>query len=271
MKKFASVALTLAMLLSLCMLSSCGKVTAYSLVADAQEKMSKLDSYEMEADITMQLDMGMMGGKADIPAKIRVKAAGLMSDSPVLLETIEMAGESISVYNEGEWMYGVVDGVGVKSRVDEDFDIIMESYDNVGFMKKPFSEELMKDVEIVEDEDGTRSVSVAVPDDMLEEYFDIVLKELMGEGISENEGVDVSMGFTDTVVDFAIDENGYISHYDISGNIFVKGTMTESGGVSVSMEIPFDMTCTFVDPGTAVTVTPPEGYQDFAESGSASL
>ena len=39
----------------------------------------------------------------------------------------------------------------------------------------------------------------------------------------------------------------------------------ESEGMSLEMKASVDMNIAFKNPGTAVTITPPAGYQDFEE------
>ena len=122
----------------------------------------------------------------------------------------------------------------------------------------------------MENEDGTRSVSVPMSDDTFEGLFDSILDEIFSDEISEAflaVGIeDIRMSFTDVVTDFTVNEDGYFVKYDMSGNLVMGITVSEeAGGTSVSMEMPFDMSCTYKNPGTAVTVTPPTGYQDFPE------
>ena len=268
MKKLTAVSLILMMFLSVLMLSSCGEVTAYSLVTDAQEKMNKLDSYEMDMDVTITVDMGTMSGT--IPYKINTKASGLMGENPVSLSTATVINETMVTYTEGDWIYTVSGGVGTKSRVDNEMMERLSSTVAESLINNPFSEEMMQDVEIMENEDGTRSVSVPMSDDTFEGLFDSILDEIFSDEISEAflaVGIeDIRMSFTDVVTDFTVNEDGYFVKYDMSGNLVMGITASEeAGGTSVSMEMPFDMSCTYKNPGTAVTVTPPTGYQDFPE------
>jgi hypothetical protein len=53
MKKLTAVVLVLVMIVSVFALTSCEKVTAYSLVTDAVAKTNALDSFEADMNIAM--------------------------------------------------------------------------------------------------------------------------------------------------------------------------------------------------------------------------
>ena len=62
--------------------------------------------------------------------------------------------------------------------------------------------------------------------------------------------------------DATLDENGYVSVYKMAFDMNID---VETSGIVVGTEASVEMEITFKNPGTAVTITPPEGYQDFPE------
>lgn len=80
---------------------------------------------------------------------------------------------------------------------------------------------------------------------------------------SAAEGEEVSeVSVTNAKVTVTVDKNGYVSVYGISFDMNLKA---ESEGMSLEMKASVDMNIAFKNPGTAVTITPPAGYQDFEE------
>lgn len=278
MKKLTAIGLIFVMLLSVFSLTSCEKVTAYSLIMDAQEKMNALDSCDYDMDLSITMDMGIMGGKIEIPAKANIKGAGLTGENPVSLMTIEMGlfesifgDNTLVVYTEGDWIYMVAGGEGRKGKIDTDNTeeeqetLDMLEIDVNDLMQKVYSEEAMKDLEIIENEDGTRSVSMTVPDEVLEGFCDSLL-DLIAKTGTETEGESTIGEFSvsNVILDLVVNKEGYLSKEDMGLDITVKVAAEE--GVSFSITMNLEMSLAFKNPGTAVTVTPPEGYQDFPET-----
>ena len=95
MKKLTAVALALVMLVSVFALTSCEKVTAYSLVADAVAKTNALDSFEADMDIKMNVDV--MGISMEMPIDCNIKAAGMQGENPVTASTMSMSLMGVSM------------------------------------------------------------------------------------------------------------------------------------------------------------------------------
>lgn len=278
MKKLTAIGLIFVMLLSVFSLTSCGKVTAYSLITDAQEKMNALDSCDYDMDLSITMDMGIMGGKIEIPAKVNIKGAGLTGENPVSLMTIEMGllesifgDNTLVIYTEGEWIYMVAGGEGRKEKIETDnteeeqetLDVLEADINDL--IQKIYSEEAMKDLEVIENEDGTRSVSMTVPDEVLEDFCNSLL-DLIAKTTAETEAESPigEFSISNFVSDITVDKEGYLSEDDSSLDLTVKIAADE--GISLSVTMNLEMSLAFKNPGTAVTVTPPEGYQDFPET-----
>ena len=114
--------------------------------------------------------------------------------------------------------------------------------------------------------DGTRSVSAAISDEEFAEIYQDFIDDMSASAGQEGAVSDLSV--SNGKVDITVDENGYVSVYKVSFEMNLK---VESSGVSMDAKAPVEMAITFHNPGTAVTVTPPDGYQDFPEVSSSLL
>ena len=263
MKKFTAIALVLVMLVSLFALTSCEekKLTAYSLVSDAVAKMETLDSFE--ADMEIKMGVETMGVSMDVPMQYNVKAAGLKGDNPVTFSTVSMTMMGMTMkteaYTEGEWCYITAFGQNMKMKAGENTEEY-DGYADIESVIKELPEDILSDVEITENSDGTKTVSGAVSDEKFAEIYKSFVDEMSASAAEGEEVSEVSV--TNAKVTVTVDKNGYISVYGISFDMNLKA---ESEGMSLEMKASVDMNIAFKNPGTAVTITPPAGYQDFEE------
>ena len=251
------------MLVSLFALTSCEekKLTAYSLVSDAVAKMETLDSFEADMDIKMGIET--MGVSMDVPMQYNVKAAGLKGDNPVTFSTVSMTMMGVTMkteaYTEGEWCYITAFGQGMKMKAGENTEEY-DGYADIESVIKEIPEDILSDVEITENSDGTKTVSVAVSDEKFTELYQSLVDEMSASAMEGEAVLDVSV--TNANVTVTVNKDGYVSVYGVSFDMNLK---VESEGASVETVSSVDMTITYKNPGTAVTVTPPAGYQDFEE------
>lgn len=263
MKKFTAVALVLVMLVSLFALTSCEgkKLTAYALISDAVAKTNTLDSFE--ADMEIKMGVETMGVSMDVPMQYNVKAAGLKGDNPVTFSTVSMTMMGMTIkteaYTEDEWCYITVFGQNMKMKTGENTEEY-DGYADIESVVKALPEDILSDVEITENGDGTKTVSVVVSDEKFAEIYKSFVDEMCSSAAEGEEVSEVSV--TNAKVTITVDENGYVSVYGIS---FDMNITAESEGMSLEMKASVDMNIAFKNPGTAVTVTPPTGYQDFEE------
>ena len=262
MKKIVSLVLIAALALSLVFaLASCGELTAYQLVSDAVAKTTALDA--MDAELKMNMKTTTAGITMDVPVTMSMKATGLKGENPLVSANIvmQMFGQDVAVevYREDDDFYIVMEGEGMEMKAGED----TEEYDvSSNFMDviKALPEDVLKDVEIVKNADGTKTVAVAISDAVFAEIY----KELV-DSTKESAGgadADVVVSVSGAKVEITVDKNGYISSYKTT---FTMEMALSVMGQEIKTTTEADIAVTYKNPGAAVTVTPPEGYQNFPE------
>jgi hypothetical protein len=104
--------------------------------------------------------------------------------------------------------------------------------------------------------DGSRTVTVAVD----KEVFDEIFTDAMAM-VEEMTQLDANMSaeLRDTAIEYTI-KGGYV----IAMTLKYGFDMTIEG---TKMTMDIDMTMEIIDPGKPVTITPPEGYEDFEDIG----
>lgn len=259
MRKITALALCVLMVLSAFAFTSCAKEpTAYELVYEAMEKMSALDSLELEQKMDMKMDM--MGMTMDVPMSVKIKGKHIKSDSPILRAdmTTTMMETSVDsvVYIESGYVFltSLSDSYKMKlADVEQEYNVLE---DLTSVFRCP-AESVFEGVEIIKNDDGTRTVSLALTQ---EDYFAAYgdhSATLLGEL-----GLEGNASFTDIKIDITVNKEGYLCGFKMSCGIAV--TVTEMG-----MDIPVTATVAidskYYNFGANVTITPPEGYQDFEE------
>lgn len=260
-KRIVSAVLSVLLICSMLLLTSCGRLTAFSLVSDALEKTNNLDS--MQAKMTMDMSISTEGMTLDIPVVYDTKAAGLKSENPVSSTemTMSVLGQEVAVdiYTEGGYFYMTAEGESVKMKAGED----TEDYDGVEMiddMMKAVPEDILTDVVIVNNEDGTSTVTTAVSEEVFSELYGDIVDSVGDIAADGSEIGEVTL--SDANIEITVNKDGYVSLYKM--NFVVK--MTVSAG-DTAMDFTADVAATveYVDPGKEVTVTPPDGYKDFTE------
>lgn len=255
MKRITSVVLAVCMLLSVMLFASCAQETPASLVNGAMEKMAELDS--MEAKVDAEIKMSMLGIDLAMPIDMHMVLENAKSTTPVasLEAEMSMMGESVSMnmYLDGQgWAYITMDGEGYKVNTADAMEQLPLSTDNVTDMITQFPEELFEGAQIVNNEDGSKSVSLAITPEMYAQLF--------GDAL---DGLASSMGAAVTLKDISLEitvKDGYVVEYDIE---FDMDMNVEGISVSASMDMDID----YINPGKAVKVTPPAGYENFPVMG----
>lgn len=261
MKKIISLLLAAVLFVSAFAFASCEKQTAYTLVSGALAKSSGLDS--MEADYSINIKMTAMGETYEIPMTYKVKASGLKTDSPVASTTMtmDMLGVSMSmdIYMDQEYCYMSMLGQNVKIKIGEateDYELM----DEITGLTQPLPEELLKDVIIVKNEDGTQTVSLEISEEEFESIYKDFYMSMVSEIVAEVEYKDISL--SNIKVNITVNKDGYIGTYGMNFNLNIQMIIDgQTFDVSASAEATVD----YINPGTAVTIQFPEGYQDFTE------
>lgn len=253
-KRIVSLLLALCVFCMCGLLASCNQLSTFVVVSQALEKTAKLDS--MEAKMEMEMEMSMMGMDITVPIDAEVKAKGLQGDNPVSLSDISTSvlGQTVEMvmYQEGDWAYYVVDDMKYKTNIAEaeaetDYTGVV-----TGLLQK-LPEGLLEGIELVDNEDGSQTMSLELSGEQFTEIYADILDTTSaqyGDSISKFEISDASISITV--------KDGYVSVFDMA---FTMDMTVE--GVETSSDVVYKVS--YLNPGQEVTITPPEGYQDFEE------
>lgn len=249
-----------ALLLALCivcmcgLLASCSQLTTVVELAQAVERTNNLE--DMDATLEVEMSMEIMGIEMNIPITADMKVKGMNSENPISFSTVSMSllgtNVTVDVYQEGDWAYLSMDGMQYKMNISE----AESEYDYTDDMKnmlQTLPEYLLEGIEFTENEDGSKTISVNISDEEFTELYDELLEDLSATSGVNPEDLEVS----DAVVSITI-KDGYVLEYDME---FTMAMTVE--GVETDTDVAYKLT--YNNPGQAVTITPPEGYQDFEE------
>ena len=254
MKRIISLVLALCVVCMCGVLVSCETESTFSVISTALDNTQALDY--MDATMEMEINMESQGTTMSIPMTADIKANNLKSDNPVMSTEISMSMLGMTVdmkmYQEGEWAYYDALGMKYKIKVTEETNEYDYS-DDVNFMVKDIPEELLENVELVKSEDGSVTVTVAIPDEQFADIYDDYIDSL--NSTTGYEDGDITI--TNAKVSITVKDE-YVSVYDMSFNMNI-----DIEGVSSAAEVTAKVT--YNNPGEKVTVTPPEGYKDYKE------
>lgn len=260
MKRIVSLILTLCMILGCGVLSACSNQSAYDVVNSAMEKTSALDS--MDATVKMTMDIKVGDETINMPINYKIKAAGLQGENPKLrmemTTTASIAGSTnnitMDIYTADGWTYIASNGSGYKMKQDA-MDGQMGADMSTDLIMQPLPEALLKDCKLKKNNDGSESVRITIAGNV----FTALFKDMIDSMNSYIGTEAVNLTISDSAVTVTV-KDGYISVYalEFSMNMEVSGT---AANATVSASAQYN------NPGKAVTVTPPEGYENFPEIG----
>ena len=273
MKRIIAIALTLVMAFSLVFaFSSCGKKeeekkqTAYEVYTAALDKNNELDSYELAIDLKMSVAAD--GVSTDVPMSYDIKVAGVKSGSPVYSAEMKMTMAGITftvpVYFDGKYFYTEMFGEKMKESA-ENSDLDLEGLTTLA--SKFQSEEAFSGVTVTENEDGTKSMEVALNSGDFNEAYGDLMDALLGSLGEELNGVGVSVSTDNAKSTITVNKDGYIEKVAFNGDI--KVTMTVEGENS-EMTISFSANSEYKNIGETVTVTAPADLDSYKESSGGS-
>lgn len=259
-KRIISTILAICSVFSLLMMTSCGKVDTYTMVDGAMAKTSALDEYS--ATLEIKISMTTDGFSMDIPMKAEVVAKDVKTTSPKVFTKITTSAFGFSVENtaylEDGWFY-IVDGTDSYKISAEDS---MDEYDYLGDIEDMYvvyTEDMFEGVTPVDDGNGGKKIEFTVTAEQFSVLFEDMIEEIAGAGSSDGEAPDIDIGVDLGQIGISMTiKDDYITEYAIKFAL----TMTEEG---VTSSISADMKLTYSAPGAPVTITPPEGYQNFEE------
>lgn len=261
-KRLVALVLSFVLLAVAVCLGGCTNPTAYSLVTEASKKTESLDSYA--AKMTMNIGMTLSNETITIPAIVyEISASGVHTENPVMriytTSTSESGESQIDMYVENGNHY--ISMMGEKYQVPASLVTDDMRVDNTldGIMAE-IPENLFEGIEIEERADGSKAVIILPSKDAFNEIY----SELLDQITSSIGAGDASVELSDTKIEIVVDKNGYISAETVS--FTMKLTMTAMG-TTMEVTAKADVKVEYINPGSDVTVTAPEGYKDYAKLG----
>lgn len=257
-RRILSTFLMLCLLLtSVAVLASCGRVE--KTLEKAMEKTSALDEYEV--DIHQVSTMDMDGEQVKVIVNTNMKVKDAKSETPTILMEMEVQvgsrKQTAVTYLEGTWMYVVNGSSGYKINIQEKEETAEEYLGQVDSVVKMLPEDTMKDAK-VDREDGKKIITATIEGKLMDDvYEELVNKVLEDSGLDDATLSQVSLSFDDAEVEIVIKDDYILSYevdYDMDMTVMGE-SMTSSNSVKLK----------YLDPGSSVHITPPEGYRNFKE------
>ncbi len=244
--------ITLLILMCTIFSSAC---TKQEVVNDCIRNNLSLDS--LQASMTLDIKLP----EQDIPLwNFSTKACNLTTENPsILTQDSSMFYGDISpytIYSDGEFLYiSLSDDLnGIKVPFDsfkDDYDFISK----IHLVLKPFPEEVISDITTKSNNNGSTIYSVTLSNTLFLEIFS-ELHHIIKNSIVV---ADLSYSLSDVQISITA-QNGYVQIYDIAYSIYIDfgdGTLTEAT-IKTSL--------IFTEPGTPVTVTMPDNFENFADN-----
>ncbi len=258
MKKITAILLVMCLMCGALMLTSCTESTA-EMISNAVKNTNELDSFEaeMEIDITMTAQ----GMEVSVPMSYDMKAKDLQTDKPIIGADVKtsMMGMKIDmeIYTDGEWAYISTGGaaeMSYKQKMDSpDF-----NYDMAGSaqsMVKEIPAELLENVEVKKNDDGSKTVELSISDEDFKELFEDVINDAAADSAGEADIDDIAIKNAKVSVTVA---DGYVKSYELSFDMDM-----EVEGTKMTAET--EMSIEFKSYNKELTITPPEGYEKFED------
>lgn len=239
--RVCQAAVLLLVCLALCSCTFFNALTAYGLYSQAAKKLEKAGGYEADCVMTMSFDILGEEISTSIPMNVKQNGDDVQS-------TTEVSGEKVVSTRIGDTVYVEYDGAGIKYHVSEQND---ESTDEIlGNAELPqLSKEVFENIEIVNGENGSKSISIELDGD--------TAKQLLGSFLGESEALTLD----NIAFEMVFDKKNNIENMKITCLATI-----EVMGVSTSGEVSADYT--FINFGQAPEITlnyPESEYEDGGE------
>ena len=253
-KRLLALLLVLNLLLACCVFTSCKELTSVVELTKAIENTNALD--EMDATLELEMEIGILETDFAISAVADIKAKGLQGEDPVYYSKIQtedttLLSGNMEMYKEGHLAYLVVGDLKYKTRADS----VPEQYDfsdDVRDVLEELPEDLLKGVEFTENQDGSKTISVLVEEEVFVDLYEDLLEDVgapVGNLLN-------NVAIEDAAVSITI-KNGFVLEYALNFTVALINSGFEDYESFVSYKV------TYNNPGEPVEITPPEGYQDF--------
>lgn len=242
MKRMICLVLALCVVISstLCLFSCEAFDTPQTMVTKAVAKTAMQNSYE--GTILMEMSFEILGIPMGVMVEGDIKTENVHSDNAEIQMDMSLkamgTSTQMTTYFKDGWSYVVSDGGRYKTKNDDG----IEADDTVDSFLQQIPANLFEGVEIVKDEDGTRSVTLEIPTEVFSELYDDLVDELTG-----TLGADIEFTVSDAVVKICV-KDGLISLYDIDFTMTMEMmgqtldvdarasvAFTKYGGVKVEM------------------------------------
>lgn len=255
MKKLTSIALAIVMIASVMLLTACGGKSAYQIYTEAFEKTKALESAEFTSSLTASFEKD--GEQQSMTVNTKAKTVGIKNENPVSLGEVECTinGATVKndVYNADGTAYVNIGGTEKEKMDIASDDALMFNLSSM--IKKlivSFTEDDLKDVPAVKNEDGTFTIDFVLTPDRAKEFYADAYDSFV-RFTSGGKGNDMTATFTDAKVSVKINAEGFISSFGFEFAV----TSGKSGDVTGSAKVEF------INPGTEVTADAPEDIGDY--------
>lgn len=287
MKKITVFVLAIVVAASALLLTACGKTpqtttsatesevivpvkkTTYDIFSEAYGKTKGLAAVEYNC----KMGVSMVNGEEEIGIEVKThaKTVGINDKNPVSSGVVDLSiggvTVSASVYNADGMAYIDIAKVS-KKKVPTDSSEAL-TYNLSSMTKKSivaFSEDVLKDVNVVENEDGTKTIAF----ELTSEQFKSSYKEALESFLKYVEDDDSSLNemmFRGVNVNVCIGSDGYISKYSLEYTLVKdeaqKTDEDEDIELNASIEIEF------VNPGADVKVDVPADIDSYFSAADA--
>ena len=271
MKKKRFGLLLLALVLCLCMSSLSGCTPdVYEQYAQAAAKTNALG--QIDADVNMEMSMGIAGSTFQTTVSGTMKADHSGS-TPVMDMALNIAllGQSVDLhvyYADGVAYY---DTRETKYKMPLPIDQLKEQMDQVSTQILQFEESAIQKSMVTSEKEGSR-YRVTVSSDAIQSY----LKDAMGNTMQNSDSGssmdlnNMNLQFSDVDVSFLIGKDGYIHEQTLQFTCTADMNAMSSGIMTGEIEMTYDATVAYKNPGQPVTITAPNLNEYPAYEGLAS-
>ena len=256
------------LILGACSSSDIKKQNAYQLVKGAVEKTSKLDSYKIEMQVTTTSDF--LGEKLETPISFIMDVEGATGNALKAIGTMSMSALGIEIqagmYMENGIMYLNVENQKIKLDASSESAKSYQFADIEENLIKTIPEDVLKNVQVQDNSDGSRTVAVNIDSQKFSEIYNELIREYTNEEAYAQLVEDLKTEITvkDAAVSITVLSSGYIGNYDIKFDMDVKMS-SKTASIEMTTPISIDAKVRFVEPGTKVTVTAPSDLNEYVD------
>lgn len=240
MKKLTLFGLIFALLLSLVGCSFGDRLTAFGLYKRAFDKINDAGGFEADCDAAISFGLGGLGD-FDTAFKMNIRKNGENSRSEV---SVTDGGSSVTTII-GSDVFVESDGAKLRYTIAEN----SEETESAGGLIPSLAEEIFENLEVVKNDDGTKSVTVSLDSETVE--------KLLADAAGQQE---TGITFDGAVMTMNFDERSDLDTMNIScdASYTVLG-FTLSGRLTLDYK--------FINLGTAPEILPPDDPDSFEPSG----